>query len=184
MLNGIRLMSLLRESHPSPFRRESGANHPVPIKGAADLAPRVWRRWWAIIYAANEWEIDRAAISNLSVRPLGMELRRRSNLSRSRLRLLFVCLFALIRARAITVGIRRGGKGTRWSLRGCCFVQVIIRTSIQRKRDLLKLTLCFNFRLSALCQSKKVNKYTVGQIVIVLDFEKAPQNSVRNTQTQ
>ena len=28
----------------------------------------------AIIYAANEWEIDGAAISNLSVRPLGMEL--------------------------------------------------------------------------------------------------------------
>ena len=34
-------------------------NHPVPIKGAADLAPRVWLWWWAIIYAANEWVIDR-----------------------------------------------------------------------------------------------------------------------------
>ena len=45
---------------------EGKLNHPVPIKGAADLAPRVWHWWkWAIIYAANEWEIDRAAISNL-----------------------------------------------------------------------------------------------------------------------
>ena len=45
---------------------EGKLNHPVPIKGAADLAPRVWHWWrWAIIYAANEWEIDRGRKSNL-----------------------------------------------------------------------------------------------------------------------